>query len=398
MDYPNISSNQSHHSPATGRSFEEAWEYWKCFVTPEPISDRLREMIRLDLRKQWYSDRLREFRFWTQTNWARMDSEKILLNGDVSNIDDLRKATFFCNRPSAFYWLQSIQEVACGERHVTPTHVFATIFGEWYRQYDNQPNIEFGHSLANPIRVTERGPVTIRGIVAAHFSLLEEAKDILHQVDDEESESRLLKKVKAGNYKIHPLYKALILMVDRNELRDHMEEFRRPDRYLRLQDIAHFQSIIITRTGAEEQLSAPISFESLRSKALPLGRIDFDGEPNVDVIRVALPDAVRFVIDLEKREELTVLEEMTVPNIDRSLSQTCKEVFPDDGGFCDSKNTWADEHIAAAEKHGYEHCVHTAHSIRRVQAQMEGEVYMDLSPWWFNPRWIDYEGELGEQL
>ena len=398
MDSPNIPSNQTHHSPATSRSFQEVWEYWKNFVTPEPISARLRETIRLDLRKQWYSDRLREFRFWTHTNWARMDSEKILLDGNDSNIDGLRKATFFCNRPSAFYWLQSIQEVASGERHVTPTHVFATIFGEWYRQYDNEPNIEFGHSLANPVRVTERGPVTIRGIVAAHFSLLEQAKSILRQVDHEDSDSVFHQKVKNGDYRIHPLYKALILMVDRNELRGHMSEFRRPDRYLRLQDIAHFQSIIITRTGAEDQLSAPISFESLRSKALPLGRIDFDGEPNVDVIRVALPDAVRFVIGLEKREDFAVEGEMTMPNIDRSLSETCKEVFPEDGGFCDSKDTWADEHITAAEKHGYEHCVHTAHSIRRVQAQMVGEVYMDLSPLWFAPRWIDYEGELGEQL
>ena len=398
MNSTNISSNQRDHPIATGRSFEDAWEYWSCFVTPEPISNGLREKIRLDLRKQWYSDRLQAFRFWTLTNWARIDSEKILLDSDVSNIDSQRKASFFCNRPSAFYWLQSIQRVANGERHVTPTYVFATIFGEWYRQYDSQPNIEFGHFLANPVRVTERGPATIRGIVKAHFSLLEKAKSILHKVNQEKSSFTFSKQVKAGNYRIHPLYKALILMIDRDELGDHMEEFRRPDRYIRLQDIALFQSIIIARTGAEEPLSAPISFESLHNKALPLDRIDFDGEPNVDVIRVTLPDAVRFVIDLEKREDSATFGETTMPNIDRSLSETCGKVFPESGGFCDSQYTWADEHIAAAEKHGYEHCVHTARSVRRVQAQMKGEVYMDLSPMWFAPRWIDYEGELGEQL
>ncbi|KAL9124712.1 MAG: hypothetical protein Q9217_005985 [Psora testacea] len=398
MDSPNISSNQRDHSIATGRSFEDAWEYWRCFVTPEPISNGLREMIRLDLRKQWYSDRLQAFRFWTLTNWARIDSEKILLDSDVSNIDSQRKASFFCNRPSAFYWLQSIQGVANGDRHVTPTYVFATVFGEWYRQYDSQPNIEFGHFLANPVRVTERGPTTIRGIVKAHISVLEKAKSILHKVNQGVSSFTFSKQVKAGNYRIHPLYKALILMVDRDELGDHMEEFRRPDRYIRLQDIAHFQCIIIARTGAEEQLSAPISFESLHSKALPLDRIDFDGEPNVDVIRVTLPDAVRFVIDLEKREDFAAFGETTMPNIDRSLSETCEKVFPEDGGFCDSQYTWADEHITAAEKYGYEHCIHTARSIRRVQAHTKGEVYMDLSPMWFAPRWIDYEGELGEQL
>jgi len=135
MDSLNISSNQRDHPIATGRSFRDAWKYWRCFVTPEPISNGLREMIRLDLRKQWYSDRLQKFRFWTLTNWARIDSEKILLDSDVSNIDSYRKASFFCNRPSAFYWLQSIQKGANGDRHVTPMKVFATIFGEWYRQY-----------------------------------------------------------------------------------------------------------------------------------------------------------------------------------------------------------------------------------------------------------------------
>lgn len=187
-------------------------------------------------------------------------------------------------------------------------------------------------------------------------------------------------------------------MVDRNELEDHIDEFRRPDGYIRLQDIAHFQSIIVARTGAEEQLSARISFESLHGKALPLDRIDFDGEPNVDVIRIPLPDAIRFVTDSEKREDFAAFGETTMPKIDRGLSETCGEVFPEDGGFCDNQYTWADEHITAAEKHGYEHCVHTRHSIRRVQAQMRGEVYMDLSPMWFAPRWIDYEGELEEQL
>lgn len=397
MDSTKISSNQRDHPIATGRSLKDAWEYWRCFVTPEPISNDLREMIRLDLRKQWYSVRLQEFRFWTFTNWARIDSEKILLGSEVENLDS-RKASFFCNRPSAFYWLQSIQGVANGERFVTPTCVFATIFGEWYRQYDSQPNIEFGHFLANPIRVTERGPATIRGIVKAHISLLEKAKSILHKVHQGESTFAFSKQVKAGLYRIHPLYKALILMVDRNELRDRMKEFRRPDRYIRLQDITHFQSIIIARTRAEEHLSAPICFDTLLSKDLPLDRIDFDGEPNIDVIRVTLPDAVRFVIDLEKREDLAASRETTMPNIDRSLSETCEKVFPKDGGFCDSQDTWADEHITAAGKHGYEHCVHTAHSIRRTQAQLKGELYKDLSPMWFAPRWIDYEGDLGEQL
>lgn len=186
-------------------------------------------------------------------------------------------------------------------------------------------------------------------------------------------------------------------MADRNEPVGRLDDFRRPDGHLRLRDIAHLQSIIIVHSGAEEYSSAPTSFESLRSKALPLDRTDFDGEPDFDVIRVPWPDAVRFVVDLEKREDVAGFGEMKKPNIDRSLSDTCQQVSPEDGGFCDDQHKWADEHIAAAEKHGYEHCVHTRDSIRGVQAEMNNELYIDLTPWWFAPRWIDYEGELGEQ-
>ena len=313
---------------------------------------------------------------------------------------DKRKARFCCNRPSAFYWLPSIQETPNGKNFgtPTPTYIFATIFGEWYRQYNNQPNIEFGHFLANPVRVIDRGPATISGIVKAHFSLLEKAESTLREVTDQ-GESRFLpQKGKATRYMIHPLYKALILMVDRNELGGRLKEYIRPDRYIRLQDIAHFQSVVIARTGAEEHLSAPISFEGLRNKALPLDRTDFNGKLNIDVIRVNIPDAVRFVIDLEKREDSTAIGETTTPDIDRSINETCEKVFPADGDSCNDSHKWADEHIIAAEKHSYEYCVHTADSIRRVQAQMHGDVYKDLSPMWFAPRWIDYEGELGEQL
>ena len=312
---------------------------------------------------------------------------------------DERKAQFCCNRPSAFYWLPSLQEAGDGKNFCrpTPTYIFASIFGEWYRQYDNQPNLEFGHFLANPIRVTDRGPSTISGILKAHLSLLEKAESTLREVTDQGEPHLVPHEDNARRYVVHPLYRSLIMLVDRNELSDRLEEYRRPDRYIRLRDIAHFQSIIVARTGAEEHLSAPISFESLHKKALPLDRTDFDGKPNVDVIRVNIPDAVRFVIDLEKREDSAVCGKKTAPGIDWSINEICEKVFPRDRDHCYDSNTWADQHIIAAEKHGYEYCVHTATSIRRVQAEMHGDLYKDLSPMWFAPKWIDYEGELGEQ-
>ena len=355
MASPKISGDQGDH-PFFGY-FKDNFRYWEAFVTPEPISSDLRRKVRLDLQKQWYSERLNYFRRSIHANWTRPGSEEFLLDSELGDIASLEKARFFCNRPSGFYWSQDIQRAAKRERFSSPpTAIFASKFSEWYRQYDNQPNIEFDHFVANPIQITERGPDTIRGIIRAHVSLHEKAKKMLHNINPGETTSGHCKQPRVEDYRIHPLYQALILIVDRHELRDRLDEFRRPDGYIRLQDIAHFQSVIIARTGVEEQLSAPVSFESLHDKALPLERVDYDGEANIDVIRVPLPDAVRFVVDLEKREDAVTYDEMAAPSIQRSLDMNCCKVLITDGDVCDNRYNWADQHIIAAEKHGCQHC------------------------------------------
>ena len=129
-------------------------------------------------------------------------------------------------------------------------------------------------------------------------------------------------------------------MVDRFELGPRLEEFRRPDRYINLQDITHFQSVIIARTRLEHQLSAPNSFKSLCEKALPLERADFDGEADIDVICMSLPETVRFIVDLEKREDAATCGEMIQTEIDRGLGTYCGTVLISDRDFCDDRYDW----------------------------------------------------------
>ena len=168
----------------------------------------------------------------------------------------------------------------------------------------------------------------------------------------------------------------------------------------------HLQSLIIARTGWEHMLSQPISFQNLQSKALPLDRADFNGGANVDVIRVPLPDAIRFVVDLEKREDAFIFQKSgsrknTVPftvSLDQGLHHHCFEVFRGKGCCCGDQQKWADQHIAAGEKHGYKHCSHLVEALRRVQAEMKNECYTTLAPLWFKAKMVDYEGELGAQL
>ena len=376
-------------------------------MTPEPISDELREKLRIDLRKEWYSSRLCPyFRRMTQANWVLYDHCRTVLDSEFGEIDTQRKAYLFCNRPSGFYWSRDPLEAGIpSRRRTSPNTIFASVFSEWHRLYDDQPNDDFGHFVANPIRVTEGGPDTIRGIIKAHISLYTEAKGILcgeiHRPGSDVNSSPL-----TGDFSIHPLYPALVLICDRDKLAEVYLDYKRPDGYVRLRDFMHLQSVIIARTGREHMLSQPIAFESLQSKALPLDRADFDGRANVDVIRVRLPDAIRFVVDLEKREDAFIFQESgskknPVPfgvSLDRKLHYQCFGKFCPKGGSCDDQQQWADQHIAAGEEHGYKHCSYLVEALRRVQAEMKNETYTTLAPMWFGAKMVDYEGELGAQL
>ena len=216
----------------------------------------------------------------------------------------------------------------------SPNTIFACIFSEWHRQYNDQPNLDFDHFVANPIRIAEGGPDTIRGMIKAHISLYAKAEEILRgKIHGPDGDVRSASHT--GDFSIHPLYPALVLTCDKDDLTEVYKDYKRPDECVRLRDFMHLQNLIIARTGCEHMLSKPISFESLQSQALPLDRADFDGEANVDVIRVPLPAAIRFVVDLEKGEDAFMYQKTgSVKNpmpyrvsLDPKLRHSCSKAF-----------------------------------------------------------------------
>lgn len=74
-----------------------------------------------------------------------------------------------------------------------------------------------------------------------------------------------------------------------------------PDGFRHYEDIAQNQSILPVRTDNEGNLSAPISFDSLKNEALPLNRKD--NLEAVEMIRVPLIVGIRFVAKLFLGEE-----------------------------------------------------------------------------------------------
>lgn len=89
-----------------GRSERESYEYWKSTVTKEPISEDLKALVRADLKKVWHFHRSSTFRRNRRTEWTALDYYRIVLNDAIGEIGP-KQLTYLCNKPTAFYWLQS---------------------------------------------------------------------------------------------------------------------------------------------------------------------------------------------------------------------------------------------------------------------------------------------------
>ena len=76
---------------------------------------------------------------------------------------------------------------------------------------------------------------------------------------------------------------------------------KQADGFRRYDNVAQHQRILLVRTGKEDRVSAPISFDSLKGKALPLARNEDMGI--IDILRIPLQVGTCFVAKLLLREE-----------------------------------------------------------------------------------------------
>lgn len=170
--------------------------------------------------------------------------------------------------------------------------------------------IEYGHSLAAMARVTSSGPVTLRGIVNAHFSLRRQALDIMNQQPPTFSQK----------YSLSPISRGIIIILDRPDLdfdfdfdNDNLTE---PDGHIKLKKLPKTQTVLLARTGLTEGPSKPISIESRKPRSLPLKRTGINTRDDSQRIRVYLASAVQFIIDLKISEDSA-----TQYSTDRRLSR-----------------------------------------------------------------------------
>jgi hypothetical protein len=343
---------------------------WTREPTEEPLSPEMREEVRVDLIKSWNFTKMEHYRRDVKVSWM-YDGGYSSLNSSSSQLQPW-ELTRFCNKATSFYWMSSAQE---NDERPLPLLPFGCIFKEWFRYHNEMPNIEFRHFFANLIRVLSIGPNTIPGIVEAHKSLCDQALSFLDRIRRGEGEQLYPSSGgpwgKPQHYKVIPLYCAIIIVMDRYVDPDVIEENGRW--FIELDKHSRRQTVIMVRTGDESNLSGPISFDDLRANGtcLPLARTDIP-EPDIDVdaVRVSLATAVKFVADLEQREEVAF---------------PCLRVGSETDDCSGGAEEYAEETLKAAEEKGIDNVHATWRTVRSIKATRRGDVSIE----WLRPdEWV----------
>jgi hypothetical protein len=174
------------------------------------------------------------------------------------------------NKPTCFYFERTSYSTC------PPRIVFAAIYEVWSHGYGEHWISEYEYFMANPVRITERGPKTLGEITEIHEEMCAFVKKY---------------EPKDGNYHIHKSYPQVLLVCD--EL-PRFGAAKDDDGNTSLKKVAERQIVLVVKARSAED----ISFDDLASHALPLERTDVG---DLDVLRVPLSVSVKYMIALDRR-------------------------------------------------------------------------------------------------
>lgn len=352
--------SSTHQSRLTDASSTESLvQRFQDLTLVDAVSEIIAELGMM-LKRFYNEHRHAEFAKQTRHLWDGRRGQMFTLKSSAPPTPHCSKLYNFCNKLTMLYWAQSAQEYG----HC-PLLIFGCIYKEWFRH--DSPNIEFGHFFANPIRVTSTGPTTIFGILQAHRSLCDQVSVLLGKIERGEIGKPYMSVwPNTRNFKFLPICRAIVVILD--ELSPE-EDVGGLDARIYLDEEMPRQSIVLVLTGDDSGLSAPVTFDSLRAQSLPLARADCTASDNdIDVIRVSLALAVRFVADLERREE-AAFPETRSSTIDGSICPSAVS----NGPSIHSANEWANQIIKQAVDKEKENVCETRHVLQRIQAVKRGE-------------------------
>ena len=285
-------------------------------LSPEVVAE-----LRKDLRRDWFLTQTDEYRLELEHIWSPPNPihpyHGMLELGSVENpkkrghripyIDKWKEYLFY-NKATVFYWTQSATTNIGGHDGQV---ILGGIWNAWSDALGREPHIQLDEFFAVPVSVKEKYAKTIPGILRAHEHICSQVRKT---VEENSKANAPIKSWPDPRYfKLLSICEALIVVFDEYKF---VATEKRADGLRHYDDFAQNQSIILVRTGHENGLSAPISFESLKDKAFPLARSENMG--TIDIIRVPLQVGVHFVANLLLREEAAFPESVVAgPHISR---------------------------------------------------------------------------------
>ncbi|KAL8978263.1 MAG: hypothetical protein Q9205_006110 [Flavoplaca limonia] len=251
--------------------------------------------IRTEL-KQYYHDRKRasHCRRIKYDRRSELGISKLKGAAVPPNAIHHSNVTSSCNKPTTFYWMAAAQRFGrC------PGFVFGAVYKTWCRYHKNNPPLDHEHFFANLVQITETGPKSIHGIVTAHKLLADQVATVLTRMRQEcENGAGQFPDQLLPQYHLLQLSRAIIVIYD---------EFITPEFVQEPHKEVRRQQVLLVLTGDDHELSAPISFDSIRSESLSIAKEASStvGKP-YNMIRVPFIVAIKFILDLQERENAAV--------------------------------------------------------------------------------------------
>lgn len=349
-------------------------------MVPEgPLTAKMRNDVKTLLKRYYYFYRMESFRQRMKLCWREEWMAPQLDGTNSAKETDPAVLTQLCNKATLLYWTISAQSsyIYRGPLPKLVYHCKPLIYGclhkEWFRYRNEFWDSDFDHFVASPIRITPNGPSYLPNILQAHKALCDQTALYLSEIQ--------LSQPKSRHYRLLPLCRAVILVLDQ------LAPYKEPDSdgLTRLDQESQRQSVMMVRTGDEDGLSASVSFENIREHALPLAREDARlNDDGRSAIRVSLATAVKFIADLERREDLafpsvrdrSTMDGSPVPNASFLNYEIPNTLVAD---------TWAESMIQRAEAEGINNVFDVKGCVLGV---MEGELADDCKPAPLSHRWI----------
>ncbi|KAJ4305130.1 hypothetical protein N0V90_000660 [Kalmusia sp. IMI 367209] len=314
-------------------------------IMPDPRDCLMEE----DLETAWHFQREATFRNNLKIIWSTVDSYLTVL--DASIVPTRRPLRDMLNKPTAFYFEQSAQYGRHDDVHGYPRIqriYIAAIYEAWRARCGDRLDIEFGHFLANPVRITKQGPRNLGEIAAAHQTMCNMAK---------------MSVLETEKYEILASYPAVVLICDRKVKESATDD----DGLVNLRRVAEQLTVLVMRTDAS--LENQVTLDDLEPHALPLERSDAHG---IDVRRVPLAIAVDFIVNLE--EHTREPRKRTTHEYDSGL---CHHVIPKgfDRTVKNDPQMWAAALMASDMSKGPDRLKDIQEAIQRIEARASGAPY-----------------------